>query len=44
MVMLGLDEVAGDAAAGVVGVPVPEGVRIDAVSGVPLVGEEVAMV
>jgi hypothetical protein len=43
VVMLSLDEYVGAAAARVVGVPVPEGVRIDADRGVPLVGE-VAMV
>jgi hypothetical protein len=41
--MLSLDEWVGAAATGVVGVPVLEGVRIDADRGVPLVGE-VAMV
>jgi hypothetical protein len=43
VVVLSLDEWVGAAAAGVVGVPVPEGVRIDADRGVPLVGK-VAMV
>jgi hypothetical protein len=41
--MLSLDEWVGAAATGVVGVPVLEGVRIDADRGVSLVGE-VAMV
>jgi hypothetical protein len=41
--MLSLDEWVGVAATGVVGVPVLEGVRIDADRGVSLVGE-VAMV
>jgi hypothetical protein len=43
VVMLSLNEWVGAAAAEVVGVPVPEGVRIDADRGVPLVGK-VAMV